>query len=227
MSTPSTTADATSGCSVTVAQTLLADGWTYTQDIATDPGGNTQLHQLASPDRALTLNVHDVSGGLCFGTLTAPSVRTGGTRRRFWSAQFSAPLPIALAAITTAHQATTTPQLDSVEALLTAAGWHERHDEPDEDLENDYDEDDWDEEDEDGPQIRTWTSPDGDRWVIWCGPDNDPAFWDVDCTKDGSTRARLTRHTPAAVITALALTNHPDDDPDHAAPTTAPVTSDR
>jgi hypothetical protein len=211
MNTPPTTTDTTSSCSATVAQTLLADGWTYTHDIATDPGGGTQVHQLASLDGALTLNVHDVSDGLCLSTLTARSVRTGGKRRRFWSAQFSAPLPIALAVITAARQATTISHPDSVESLLTAAGWRERPDEPDEDLEDDYDYDD-DYEDEDGPQIRTWGAPNGDRWVTWFGPDDDPAFWDVDRITSGNTRARLTQHTPAAVIAAVALTDAPDQD---------------
>lgn len=194
MNTPPTAAQATSSCTATVTQALLADGWTYVCEVHTHPVSG-EVHQLASPDGYLELHMHDVSRGLCFVTLTA---RTRGDKaRRFWNAQIAMSAPIALAVISAARQATSTANPDSIEPLLAAAGWHERHDDPDP-------EDDG----EGGPLIRTWAAPDGTRSVTWFGPDDDPAFWSIDrpALDSGGISARLTHHTPAHVIAAAALT---------------------
>jgi len=209
MNTPPTTPDATIGCAAALARALLADGWSYAHDIGTDPAWGTEIHQLHSPDGCLNLHANDVCTQCCLVMLTGSSVRASGKRRRSWSAQLTVPLPVALAVIAAARQPAATRTPDSVGALLSAAGWHERDDDLDED--DDVEEDDDEFDDEDGPLIRTWAAPDGARSVTWFGPDDDPAFWSVERPhpQDGTTRAhfQFSQHTPAPVIAAAALTD--------------------
>jgi hypothetical protein len=190
-------------CTAAIARALLADGWTHGLDDRTEPAQGGEIRHLESLDGTLRLLAHDVSDGRCFAVLTAATVRTDGKRRRSWQARLeAAPASVALTVISAARQAGTSSDPGGIEPHLAAAGWHERPDDLDEDLEDEFDD-----YDEDGPLIRTWAAPDGARSVTWYGPDDDPGFWSVDRPRaeGGGISARLTEHAPAPVIAAVAL----------------------
>ena len=202
-----TITDTTSGPAADLARALLADGWSDANERRTDPVWGSEIHRLDSPDGALTLQTNDISPECCLAVLTARPVRTPGRRRRSWCADLTVPLPVALAVITAARQPTRTSCCcpGGIEPLLTAAGWHERLDDLDDDEEFD---------DEDGPTIYSWAAPDDSRSVTWYGPDDDPGFWSVENLRphDGTTREhlRFTQDTPAPVIAAAALADWPE-----------------
>ncbi|HTJ72616.1 MAG TPA: hypothetical protein VL551_34075 [Actinospica sp.] len=198
MNTPPTFTTTDTSCTAAIARTLRADGWTNALDERAEPAQSREIRPMASPDGTLNLHAREVSGGRCFTVLTG--ARTAGRRRRSWSAELFAPSSVVLAVISAAGQAGTCSDPGSIEAHLEAAGWHEQHDESDEDPDEGID-------DEGGPLVRTWASPDGARSVTWYGPDDDPAFWSIYRSRPegGGIRARLSQHAPAPVIAAAAL----------------------
>jgi hypothetical protein len=201
MNTPPNLTTPETGCTAAMARVLLADGWTNDPDYGTEPVRGGEIRQLASPDGTLSLRARDVSDGRCFAVLTAARVRTDGKRRRSWSAELYVPSSVALAVIGAARQVGASPDPGGIEPYLAAAGWHERPEDPEEDLDDEFDD-----YDQNGPLIRTWDAPDGARWVNRYNPADAPAYWIVyRSLAGGDVAVRLTQHAPAPVVAAAAL----------------------
>ncbi|NUR31154.1 MAG: hypothetical protein HOV83_35805 [Catenulispora sp.] len=183
---------------------LLADGWTYTHPVRTEPQRRTRIHELASGDGRLNLDAAEFPDGHMTAQLSVEAVRIGPGRRPGWMAELHAvPLPVALAAITAASGNGSNP---CVQDVLTAYGWTQREDitERDRVLE------------------RAWDSPDGTRTVSHLPGDRfESGYWLVGRPGPDGRHAetQISLQTPAAVITALALT----DDPDQTGPSPAPA----
>jgi hypothetical protein len=192
---------------------LTAQGWTYLREVYTDAHQHNEIHELGSPDGRLRLDASIHPDGFVIARLSADAVRTDPGRSPGWVADLhEVPLPVALAAVKAA--ADSSPNSHRIHLAVTAAlvahGWEQDADTT-----------------ERGRLVeRTWESPDSPRTVVWNPADDfDEGGWTIyrDGPEDGKTN--ISQYTPAAVITALALTNHPDDYTDHPVPNTAPKTS--
>jgi hypothetical protein len=186
---------------------LLADGWTYTGPVRTEPQWRSRIHELTSPDGRLQVDACLYPDGRSTACLSAEAVRTGPVPAPGWMADLhQLALPVMLAAVkAAAHDAPASrPDPVAVAAALTAAGWTQHEDIT-----------------ERGRTVqREWVDPDLTRYVRWHPADrHDEGGWTVDREGSGGGASQISQHTPAAVITALALT----DDPDPTEPTTAPA----
>ena len=190
-----TAAEATTDRTEALTSSLLAAGWSYTCEVRTEPQWRNQIHELASPDGRLHVQASRYRDGFRIASLSADSVRTGPGRRPGWMAELhEVPLPVALAAIKAADPADRAASAAEVAAALTAQGWTQR-----------------DNITERGRVLeRAWDSKDGTRSVSWFPADEyDLGGWTV--TRPGPDErpgdSQISQYTPAAVITALALTD--------------------
>jgi len=176
---------------------LLDQGWTYTREVHTEPYQRGQVHELDSPDGALHIDaVRYPHYGFHLARLSADAVRTDPGRRPGWMADLHhVPLPAALAAVTAAADPADPAQSGAeVAAALAKHGWKQREDIT-----------------ERGRVLeRAWDSADSTRTVSWFpADDHDLGGWTV--SRPGSHElpddSHISQHTPAAVITALALTD--------------------
>jgi len=188
---------------------LLEHGWTYTNPVRTELQWRSRIHELASPDGRLNLDASVFPDGHMIARLSAEAVRTGPHPAPAWMVDLhEVPLHVALAAVKAAADPARPahPVPVTVNAALATRGWLLR---PDVAERNRLLE-------------RAWESPDGQRVARWNPADrDDEGGWTVERDRpDGEpAETHISQHTPAAVITALALTDHPDQ----AAPSRAPA----
>lgn len=197
-----------------LTSSLLAAGWSYLREVYAEPQWRSQIHELQAPDGRLRLDASLFPDGHMIARLSAEAVRTGSAPRPAWMTDLhEVPLVTALAAI----EAASGPELepdekarlaqafgqsigpDLVEAQLRARGWEESEDP---------------ETDRDGciTEIE-WESENGERRVLWHAEDRfDSGGWIVtrwhtdERGVSHGAETHASQYTPAAVITALALT---------------------
>jgi hypothetical protein len=190
---------ATDPTTATAATTLISAlqerGWTYANPVRTERQWRSQVHELASPDRRLYLDASTFPDGHMIARLSVEALSTGSDRTPGWMAELhEVPLGVALAAVTAAAEPdpTSYPTPVAVSAALAGHGWTQYPDVT-----------------ERGRLLqRQWASPDGARCVRWNPADQfDEGGWTVDREGPGDAETQISQHTPAAVITALALTD--------------------
>jgi hypothetical protein len=211
--TTDTAAEPTIDATAALTTALLGQGWAYTNPVRTERQWRSRIHELASPDGRLSLDASAFPDGHMIARLSAEAVRTGPGRAPGWMADLhEVPLPVALAAVTAAADLDRPPHpaVVAVTAALAGVGWAQHTDVT-----------------ERGRLLeRQWESPDGQRFVRWCPADrDDEGGWTVERHRpDGeAAETHISQHTPAAVITALALTDDTASHPDRTAPSTAPA----
>lgn len=188
MSTDTTPRAATETTALTRA--LLEKGWTYARPVYTEPQWRSQIHHLEHPDGRLQITVSRYPAGNTTAQLAAEAIRTGD-HQPGWMAELQVPLDVALAVVTAATGPE--PTYDDLDLALTARGWQQAEDFR---------------ASADGRLLeRTWSCPDKTRSVSWLPGDD--GGWII--TRPGPTGrsadSQASAHTPAAVITALALTD--------------------
>ena len=188
------TAEPTTDRTAALTSALTEQGWTYTREPYAEPQFRLEIHPLDSPDGRLHIDAsRHRDDGFMTARLSAEAVRTDPGRRPGWMAELhEVPLPVALAAITAASGENDFDPC--VQDVLTAHGWTRREDitERERVLE------------------RAWDSPDRTRTVSHLPGDNfEPGYWLVGRPgPDGKpAESQISQYTPAAVITALALTD--------------------
>lgn len=176
----------------TLTRALLAEGWSYTREVRTEPQWRSQIHELDSPDRRLHLNASRYPDGSMIARLSAEAAHTDPGRAPGWMADLhEVPLTTALAVI---KAATSAPSAD-VASTLAAEGWTQQQDITE----------------HDGRLLeRAWESPDESRTVVWWPADRfDLGGWEI--TRPGpkgpASTSLASQFTPAPVLTALALAN--------------------
>lgn len=192
MNTDTTPRAATETTALTRA--LLEKGWAYAKPVYTEPQWRSQIHHLEHPDGRLQVTVNRYPAGNTTAQLAAEAVRTGD-HRPGWMAEMHVPLVVALAAMKAATEPEPEPEPDdgALAEALTASGWKQSEDFCASD---------------DGRLLeRAWSSPDTTRSVTWLPGDD--GGWII--TRPGPTGrsadSQASAHTPAAAITALALTD--------------------
>lgn len=174
---------------------LLDRGWTYANPVRTERQWHSQIHEVASPDGRLYVDASAFPDGHMIARLSADAVRTDPGRTPAWMADLhEVPLAVALAAVRAAADSGISPHptVVTVTAALAGHGWTQYPDIT-----------------ERGCLLqREWQSPDGTRSVRWNPADqDDEGGWSVDREGPGDGETLASQHTPAAVITALALTD--------------------
>lgn len=190
--------DTAPGTTETTALTeaLLAEGWSYTGPIRTEPQWRSRIHELTSPDGRLRVDAAVFPDGHMTAHLSAEAIRTEPVPVPGWMVDLhEVPLTVALAAVKAAAAPTRSPEAASatVNTHLVLRLWARRPDVTERRrlLE------------------REWQSPDRTRFVRWFPADeHDEGGWDVG--REGPEATQISQHTPAAVILALALTDVPD-----------------
>lgn len=198
---------------IALTRALLEAGWSYTSPIRTEPQWRSRIHELASPDGRLTVHACVYPDGRTTASLSAEAVRTGPSPVPGWMADLDQlALSVVLAAVDAAPDDAPGPRPAevAVAAALTAAGWTQHADIK-----------------ERGRTLeREWADPDLTRYVRWHPADqHDAGGWTVDREGSGGATSQISQHTPAAVITALALTDDPDmadGETPHQTPATSP-----
>lgn len=190
-----TTAEPATDRTAALTSSLLAASWNYISEVRTDPWSRNEIHELESPDGRLHIDASRQRDGFLIARLSAEAVRTEPGKRPGWMAELhEVPLPIALAAVKAADPEDRPARAPEVAAALTANGWSQREDIT-----------------ERGRLLeRAWDSPDGTRTVSHLPGDKfDPGYWLVGRPgPDGKdAESQISLYTPAAVITALALTD--------------------
>ncbi|MEY9861400.1 hypothetical protein ABH935_007041 [Catenulispora sp. GAS73] len=171
---------------------LLADGWTYSGPVRTESQWRSRIHELASPDGRLSVDVAVFPNGRTTARLSAEAVRTGPATAPGWMVDLhEVPLCVALAAVKAATDTGPSPYpaAETVAAELARCGWEQRVDVT-----------------ERGRLVeREWDSRNLHRFVRWFPADAcDVGGWAIG--REGPEATQISQHTPAAVITALALT---------------------
>ena len=191
--TSQTIAEQATDTTTALTSALLKQGWTYANPVRTERQWRSQIHELTSPDRRLFVDASAFPDGHMIARLSAEAVGTGWDRAPGWMADLhEVPLSVALAAIKAVADPVRSPHPVpvAVSAALAGAGWAQPPDIT-----------------ERGRLLaREWVSPDGTRAVRWNPADqHDEGGWSVEREGPGDGETQISQHTPAAVITALAL----------------------
>lgn len=192
---------------------LLQDGWTYANPVRTERQWRSRIHELASPDGLLYLDAAVFPDGHMTARLSAEAVRTEPAPVPGWMVDLhEVPLTVALAAVKAAAAPGRPPHAAAVAlgAALAGHGWTQ-----------------WPDITERNRLLRRkWESPDGERFVRWNPADSfDEGGWTISRPGPGGDDAdtEISQHTPASVITALALTDDPGEQPGPGEPRLAPT----